>query len=155
MSVEKLTDDYLQTTGSSGNSGFFGDSNVEAPAMFKRNGFYYAVFGSCCCYCEEGSSPIVYVTSNPLGPYTTTTNLGGAMSSQQTNILPYNTPNGIQYLWQGDHWQSAPDGLKGHDFSYWQPLSFGSDGNVTGPLQQIGRAVQQECRDRSRMPSSA
>eukprot|EP00456_Euglypha_rotunda_P091442 TRINITY_DN96086_c0_g1_i1.p1 TRINITY_DN96086_c0_g1~~TRINITY_DN96086_c0_g1_i1.p1 ORF type:complete len:119 (+),score=15.92 TRINITY_DN96086_c0_g1_i1:48-404(+) len=30
-----------------------------------------------------------------------------------------------------------------------------SDPKAKKPVQQIGRAVQQECRDRSRMPSSA
>jgi len=65
------------------------------------------------------------------------TYLGGAMSSQQTNVLPYKSNTGLQFLWQGDRWQSAPDGLKGHDFSYWGPLSFDAKGNVTGPLSFV------------------
>ena len=36
MSVERLTDDYLSTEGAAGNSGFFGDEYVEAPALFRR-----------------------------------------------------------------------------------------------------------------------
>jgi len=63
------------------------------------------------------------------------------MSSQQTNVLPYRTNvSGVietGYLWQGDRWQSAPDGIKGHDFSYWQPLTFDSQGKVQGPLQWV------------------
>lgn len=43
MSVEKLTDDYTASLGASANSGFFGASFVEAPALFKRNNSYYAV----------------------------------------------------------------------------------------------------------------
>ena len=31
----------------------------------------------------------------------------------------------------GDRWQSSPDGIKGHDATYFFPLSFNSDGNVT------------------------
>jgi beta-xylosidase len=45
MSVEKLSDDYLSSLGKEYNSGFFGQIPVEAPAMFKRNNIYYAVFG--------------------------------------------------------------------------------------------------------------
>lgn len=40
--------DYLSSLGSKYNSGFFGSSVVEAPAMFKRNGTYYAVLRIFC-----------------------------------------------------------------------------------------------------------
>ncbi|VUX30465.1 Uncharacterised protein [Bifidobacterium breve] len=33
--------------------------------------------------------------------------------------------------------------------------TLGAGGVVASTIEQIGRAVQQECRDRSRMPSSA
>ena len=59
MSVEKLSDDYLQTLGADYNSGVFG-SNVEAPSLFRRDGVYYASFGTCCCYCGEGSGVTFY-----------------------------------------------------------------------------------------------
>jgi len=138
MSIEQLSDDYTYTLGSAYSSGFFGASFVEAPTMFKRDNLYYASFGSCCCYCKSGSAPGVYTSSKPLGPYTTQTSLGNAMSSQQTNVLPYKTNQSgsivMGYLWQGDRWQSAPDGIKGHDFSYWQPLSFDSQGRIQSPL---------------------
>jgi len=118
MSVEKLSDDYLSSLGKQFNSGFFGQSDVEAPAMFKRNGVYYAVFGSCCCNCQEGSGVTVYQTKNYLG------NEGHA---QQFNILKYRTSGAEGY---GYLWQSAPDGIKAHDFTYWTPMYFVQDGNV-------------------------
>jgi len=130
MSVERLSSDFTGTVGATGNSGFFGNSFVEAPAFFKRQETYYAVFGTCCCYCQSGSPVYIYTATNPLGPYIQQNNLGGAIPSQQTNVLPVTTPNGTEYLWQGDRWQSAPDGIKGHDFSYWGPLQFDKDGNV-------------------------
>jgi hypothetical protein len=34
-------------------------------------------------------------------------------------------------MYVGDHWQSAPDGLKSHDFTVWAPLSFGADGALS------------------------
>lgn len=132
MSIEKLSDDYLSTLGKQYNSGFFGQTNVEAPAMFKRNGTYYTVFGQCCCYCQEGSGVTVYTSSSPLGPYQTKNYLGNEGHAQQFNILQYRT-NGLTdygYLWQGNRWQSSPDGAKGHDFTYWTPMFFDQYGNV-------------------------
>jgi beta-xylosidase len=132
MSVEKLSDDYLSTLGKQYNSGFFGSSNVEAPAMFKRNGIYYTVFGQCCCYCQSGSGVTIHTSSSPLGPYQTKNSLGNEGHAQQFNVLQYKTngPEGYGYIWQGDNWQSSPDGAKGHDFTYWTPMYFDQDGNV-------------------------
>eukprot|EP01089_Gocevia_fonbrunei_P020830 TRINITY_DN7846_c0_g1_i1.p1 TRINITY_DN7846_c0_g1~~TRINITY_DN7846_c0_g1_i1.p1 ORF type:complete len:312 (-),score=46.73 TRINITY_DN7846_c0_g1_i1:6-941(-) len=131
MSVEKLTDDFTASLGTSYNSGFFGQSPVEAPAMFKKDDIYYSVFGSTCCFCGEGAPVNVYVSNHPLGPYTQTINLGSQIPSQQTSVLRYKQADGSWgFLWQGDRWQSAPDHIKGHDFSYWGPLQFDSKGNV-------------------------
>eukprot|EP01114_Cavostelium_apophysatum_P023183 TRINITY_DN8657_c0_g1_i1.p2 TRINITY_DN8657_c0_g1~~TRINITY_DN8657_c0_g1_i1.p2 ORF type:complete len:321 (-),score=32.44 TRINITY_DN8657_c0_g1_i1:47-1009(-) len=130
MSIERLNPDFLSSEGLQANSGFFGASGVEAPAFFKRNGIYYAVFGACCCYCQQGSPVTVYTAAQPLGPYTTQNSLGSNIPAQQTNILQFASPSGWQYLWQGDRWQSAPDGIKGHDLSYWGPLDFDSVGNI-------------------------
>lgn len=132
MSIERLTPDYTASLGASANSGFFGHDFVEAPAMFKRNGIYYAVFGQCCCYCEEGGPVIVYTSSNVLGPYSMQNMLSAAIPAQQTNILPYLQPQGsIGWLWQGDRWQSSPDRIKGHDFTYFSPMEFDAAGNIT------------------------
>jgi hypothetical protein len=152
MSIERLADDYLTSLGAtdpSQSSGIFGDSNVEAPAVFKRHGIYYAVFGSCCCYCGSGSVVTVYTSiAGPLGPYTKRTTLAASSSttssssmsydgdqnfgSQQTDIFSYFDSSGVeQFMYIGDHWQSAPDGLKSHDFTVWAPLIFTTDGNVT------------------------
>jgi sucrose-6-phosphate hydrolase SacC (GH32 family) len=134
MSVEKLTPDFLGTEGLSANSGFFGQWYVEAPAMFYDNGIYYAVFGACCCYCQSGSPVYVHTATNPLGPYTNiTTPITSAIPAQQTNIMPYYSGTGkIQYLWMGDRWQSAPDGIKGHDFVYIGQIVF--NGTTIEPI---------------------
>jgi hypothetical protein len=157
MSVEKLSDDFLTTMGTKYNSGFFGASFVEAPMIFKRYGIYYAVFGSCCCYCRSGSPVTVHTALHPLGPWTVRNNIGvqapsgGASiflnswnlrhsqqgssissSGQSTDIFSYTDKAGSQqFMFIGDRWQSAPDGIKGHDFTYFFPLSFTADGNVT------------------------
>jgi beta-xylosidase len=41
ISVELLADDYCSSLLNQSQSGFFGDSFVEAPAMFKRDKTYY------------------------------------------------------------------------------------------------------------------
>lgn len=132
MSVEKLTPDFQSTLGMEFNSGFFGQSFVEAPAMFQQGNNYFAVFGSCCCYCQSGSPVSVYVSSNsPLGPFNQTSSLGGAIPAQQTDISPVLLANGqTAFLWHGDEWQSAPDGIKGHDFSYLGLLQFTSETEI-------------------------
>jgi hypothetical protein len=79
ISIERLTLDYLNSTKVS--SGIFGDSFVEAPALFKRNGIYYASFGSCCCYCQSGSPVHIYTATSVLGPYTKQGLLGGLGSA--------------------------------------------------------------------------
>ncbi|CAF0873651.1 unnamed protein product [Adineta ricciae] len=132
MSVEKLSDDYLSSLGKEFNSGFFGQTFVEGGAMFKRNGVYYAVFGQCCCYCSEGSSVTVYSSLSPLGPFDTMNNLGNDGHAQLYNILPYKISgtDSYGYIWQGNKWQSSPDGAKGHDFTYWAPLSFDPNDSI-------------------------
>ena len=49
------------------------------------------------------------------------------MRSSPTFSRTQTAPDG----WYGDRWQSAPDGVKGHDFTYWSPLAFAADGNIT------------------------
>ena len=70
MSIERLTPNYTESLGAAARSGIFGDTFVEAPALFKRGAVYYATFGHCCCYGEPGSPVSVYTAPAPLGPWT-------------------------------------------------------------------------------------
>jgi len=128
ISVEQLTPDYLNTLGKAGSSGPVGSGNQEAPIMFKRNNIYYLGMGGCCCYCGGGSAITIFTATSPLGPYTSRTSLGD-LRSQSTAIFPYVDHTGESgWMYIGDHWQSAPDGLKSHDFTVWAPLVFSEDG---------------------------
>ncbi len=129
MSIEKMTPDFKGTLGASASSGIFGLTFSEAPMIFKRQGIYYAVFGHCCCYCESGSEVTVFTsTTGALGPYTQQTSLG-QLHSQSTDIFRYlDSAGDEQFMYIGDHWQSALDGIKGHDFTVWAPLQFSKDG---------------------------
>ena len=128
MSIEKLSYNWTQSTFV--NSGKFA-SNVEAPSLFKKDDMYYALFGICCCFCGGGSGVQVWISENVLGPYKYVDNFNRysnnsvIIPTQHNTIFQVNTTNnGIQYIWSGDRWQSALDGLKGHDFTYWQPMIF-------------------------------
>jgi hypothetical protein len=67
------------------------------------------------------------------GPYAKQ-NTFPSTSSQQTFIVSYPDGNGQPaFIYIGDRWQSAPDGIKGHDFTVFAPLSFDASGNVTSP----------------------
>jgi hypothetical protein len=133
---------------------------VEAPVMFKRNGTYYALFSHCCCYCYQGSGIVVHVASHPMGPWRrlpgpdiackNITNQGlpeaeptpgqgcqyedprktSTTRAQQNFIIQVDTPHGKEYIWTGDRWQQAPDGIKGHDPQTWLPLKFNPDGSI-------------------------
>lgn len=162
MSIELLSDDFLSSvatehpvpgTGPTNvSSGYFGHEFVEAPAIFKRNGTYYALFGKCCCFCGHGSGVGVYTAQHPLGPWTYRSNIGctkdlkpgcgcgmndpdhslqcdadygtSLTKAQQNFVLPLKTSNGTAYIWSGDRWQSSTDGIKAHDLQYWTPLDF-------------------------------
>jgi hypothetical protein len=168
MSIEKLTPDFLASTGVT--SPLFSEYFIEAPVLFKRNGLYYALFDHCCCFCYQGSGIIVHTAPSPLGPWTTQAsgdlacavvpgvdeeeNLAevglpvrgvptpgqGCLyvaadqvsntASQQNYVVQVLTPTGIEYVWTGDRWQQAPDGIKGHEPQFWVPLVFNADGTI-------------------------
>ena len=167
MAVERLSDDYLSSaaavtpTAPNVTSGVFGIAFVEAPAMFKRNNIYYALFGNCCCFCGHGSGIQVYTADQPLGPWTYHDNVGclanttlapgcgcgmasGACQNygdsltkaQQNFVIPIAQADGsVQYVWTGDRWQSAADGTKAHDLQYWSVLEFQNVDGIDLPVQ--------------------
>ena len=44
---------------------------------------------------------------------------------------------GVEYLFMGDLWTTAPDGLKSHDLQYWAPLVFDDDQSVRQRPQNV------------------
>lgn len=131
--VERLTADYLASTGQF--SPVLG-SDCEAPALFSRSGRYFALFDSTCCFCSQGSGARVLIATNPLGPYTEIGNINRSaqgvpiVAAQQTFVARIPSADGFLYLWMADRWGSSPDGIKGHDFQFWNRLDFNSDGTI-------------------------
>ena len=99
-----------------------------------------------CCYCKAGGKVHAYSSKSPLGPYNYLGEIasganpfGGRGSivtaSQETNVFPVVLASGeVAAVWQGDRWQSAPDKLKSHDFTYWYPLEFDT---INGTVKKI------------------
>jgi len=57
-------------------------------------------------------------------------NMTSVARSQQNYVIQVATPKGTDYIWTGDRWQQAPDGIKGHDPQYWVPLEFTLNGGI-------------------------
>jgi hypothetical protein len=131
--VEKLTRDYL---GSTGESSPILAKGCEAPAMFRKEDTYYVLFDSTCCFCANGSGARVYKASSPLGPYTQLSNINRddankpIVHAQQTFVATLPAKDGPVLLWMSDKWGSRPDGFKGHDLQYWLPLRISPDGSI-------------------------
>lgn len=85
VSIERLTDDYLNTT-QVNVSAFFPDAVVESPALFKRAGVYYATYGSCCCACRSGGGIVVFTAPSVLGPWTRQAPWGDINCAHPTQI---------------------------------------------------------------------
>lgn len=125
--VQALTPDLLGPLVPNGAvSPQIGPGNNEGILMFKRNGLYYIGYGACCCFCAGGSNVELFTASSPLGPYTS---LGSITTAgdwhAQTGAVWF---TGVDWVLYGDRWQSAPDKLKAHDFSYMAPLVWSADG---------------------------
>ena len=149
ISVEKLSDDYLSSTGE--NSGFIA-GNCESPSMFKRNGTYYLLTDNTCAFCPQGSGARVYTAPSPMGPFTYRGNINvegpatdvpspwtqpgtgrpnAIIKAQQTHVAIIPAKGGPAFIWMGDRWGSAPDKIKGHDFQFWsRPLQFDASGMI-------------------------
>ena len=134
-----LTENYLYSKGFKSNVMSLGC--LEAPSMIRHEASeLYFVFASyCCCYCGQGGDVAVFVGDNPLGPFSFSSWINDdaangkgkiVIPAQETNVFGVRTPdNGLQYIWIGDRWQSAPDHLKAHDFTYWGPVEVNFDQN--------------------------
>jgi hypothetical protein len=148
--VEQLNSTW---TGSTGNYSIIwnitGDMNFEGGGMFYRNGTYYVMAGTNCCYCQWGASATYFTAPAPLGPWTQQTNLNlcadgtepqldlsynpinpcdptdwsgqrFTLPSQQFNVVQVNDT----FLYFGEQFNSAADGFKNHDLQMLYPLEF-------------------------------
>ena len=143
--IERLSADYLNGSGEVTNAVA---GNVEAPVLFKRRHRYYLLFDNTCEWCKNGSGVRVYVGTAPMGPFVYGGNINrensrqspwtypgtgredNIVKAQETDVAVLPSAHGDIYLWMGDRWDSSLDGISGHDFEYWQPLSFDDNGMI-------------------------
>ena len=158
MTVERLTDDFTASTREGSD---VLDRRVEAPAMFKRDGLYYVVFGHTCCFGPDGADARVFVSESPLGPYRKIGEINRddagriIIPGQQTDIAVLPTADGPVHLWMCDLWGSRPDGVKGHDLQYWSsPLKFNDDGTIQRLARVDSFTLRLPSRPSARTPSA-
>lgn len=68
--VERLTDDWLASTGEFGV--IFSKPDFpwyDGGGMFRRGNTYYVMLSFDCCFCQWGSDALVFVAKSPLGPW--------------------------------------------------------------------------------------
>ena len=119
---------------------------TEGGGVFERQGKWYLMFGACCCFCHQGSNAYVFWADAPLGPYTfmgdvvpwNATLQQYALRGQQFGIMPVHSARGDVLLYTGQRWGSALDGKKCHDWQYWAPLEFDSQGRVQ-PMRWVDK----------------
>lgn len=149
--VQQLTPDLLGPLPGGAVSAVIGGGGNEGILMFKRAGIYYIGYGQCCCFCSEGSNVELFAAPAPLGPYSSLGNIiapsawgaqtgtvffTGALEVLLPPLCPWSFTDpsvslvpppplpsaGVDYVLYGDRWQSAPDHIKAHDYSYMAPL---------------------------------
>ena len=123
------------------------DGSVEGPAMFKRNGLFYLLFGKGCCACLGGSNIDVYTAASALGPYTFRGDVGSNSSqafdahsplnynthAQQTKVFTVTAADGSeQFVWLGNQWVTStqPGRPRAHDLLFWAVLQFDAAGMI-------------------------
>eukprot|EP00929_Paragymnodinium_shiwhaense_P102879 TRINITY_DN66109_c0_g1_i1.p1 TRINITY_DN66109_c0_g1~~TRINITY_DN66109_c0_g1_i1.p1 ORF type:complete len:449 (-),score=17.94 TRINITY_DN66109_c0_g1_i1:72-1418(-) len=159
--IERLTSDYRDSTGAASATGALSPSSNEAPILFERRGYYYLLYGHTCCFCRSGAGSTLMVAAHPLGPWNHTGVDINPIAQGSEDFLPWSsrvvaaqenyvmrivgTPGAtgargqdadadVTYVYTGDLWGSAVDGLKSHDLQYWEPLEF--DDTKVPPLPQ-------------------
>lgn len=132
-----LSDNYLSITNS---STIFGKElgYTEGGGIFQYGDSTYVMAGYGCCFCTLGSNGFLWQSNTGvLGPY----NLLGDFvpynpdhssitHSQQFSVTPVYTSTGVQPMFIGVRFGSAPDFRKDHDFQYWFPLTFNETSGI-------------------------
>lgn len=152
--VELLTPDWLNTTGQFATIYIKNDYPwYEGGGMFERNGLYYIILGTDCCFCQWGANAKVFTATNPLGNWTYQNDINHCadgtlapdhysngtqnpcslndpygtnftIDSQQFNVVSVKTKTDTVYLYYGELFRSAADGWKSEDRQAWIPLQF-------------------------------
>lgn len=100
----------------------------EAPALFKKDGYYYLLTSACTGWAPNQGK--YAVTSSLLDGFGTMKTFGNGTTydSQPAFVLPIQGYEGTEYLYVGDRW----NGTQYHESTYvFLPLTFDEQGNMT------------------------
>jgi hypothetical protein len=130
--IEQLNANFTDSLGAARTTGPISPPSNEAPIVFERKGWFYLIFGSTCCFCQQGAGAQVWAARHPLGPWNSTgvelnpLHKGArAVSAQNSFVFLAALADGTTSLvFASDRWASAADRLKSHVLQYWQPLVF-------------------------------
>eukprot|EP01002_Notosolenus_urceolatus_P008015 NODE_3140_length_976_cov_5.019417_g2617_i0.p1 GENE.NODE_3140_length_976_cov_5.019417_g2617_i0~~NODE_3140_length_976_cov_5.019417_g2617_i0.p1 ORF type:complete len:260 (+),score=11.27 NODE_3140_length_976_cov_5.019417_g2617_i0:46-780(+) len=94
---------------------------------------------------SHAAGPLAGTSTRPTEPLLHSDRLPGAQPTPGQGCMYHNAAlisrtraqqnalielSGGRYVWTGDRWGQAPDGLKGHEGQFWGPLDFGAAGEV-------------------------
>ncbi len=119
--IEQLDASYLYPTGTVAQIATT-EPGIEAPAVFVRNGVFYALYGRYCGFCL-GTDTSYSFASTPLGPWTA----GEVLSSdscggQSSNVAAISVGNQPVFLFESDLWLGTPNEAAASRFD--APLTF-------------------------------
>ena len=135
IAIQELSDDFLNTK-EGGEAKQLTPSHNEAPTMFKRGEYYYLIYGTLCCFCQQGGDANVKVALDPMGNWTWVNNINPhgksdrRVPAQNSGIIKVRTTNftGADiddvYVCTGDLWQSSIKGTKAAENVHREVLEF-------------------------------
>lgn len=129
LNVYKLTSNYLSINNLV--TVLWAGQSREAPAMFKRNGYYY-MFTSGCTGWTPNQQKFAY-SQNISDGWSSLINIGNdsCFGSQTAHVIPVEGNQTTSYLFTGDMWAGAWEG-KVNDSSYlWMPIQFNSNTSLS------------------------
>ena len=86
---------------------------------------------------DEGGAPHVAMADEGGVPtpgqgclYNGSTAVSSTRAQQNFVIRVPGSGGEVNFVWTGDRWQQAADGIKGHEGQFWAPLVFQGDGRI-------------------------
>jgi len=158
--VEELTPDWLQSTGRF--SVVYVKNEYpwyEGGGMFERNGKYYLMIGTDCCFCQWGGDARIFIADDPIGKWTELDQINKCadgkdpkytgleqkinpcsvddpygtnftIPAQQFSVSTLNISNKQYFMYFGERFRSSLDGVKPNDYQAWIPLEFDERGRI-------------------------
>lgn len=129
LHVYRLTGDYLSIESLA--IKLWVGQKREAPAMFKRNGYYFLITSGATGW-SPNQQKYAYSTSIYSG-WSSLTNFGDSVCfySQTAYVLPIQGSSTTSYLYLGDRWGGAWGGIVNDSTYIWLPLTFPSNTSLS------------------------